>query len=720
MEDSFVRDRLENNSPLLSAWFFYFLDGSEMKKFLKVTGILLLVLGLAGFFAFTALVWNPFEGVVPEIRKAVPRNVDFFAGKRDLAGDFSEFPVPYFYEDFEASTGAGPVKDGDLFRSLARNREVQNALQEIERVKAQLGEIPVLGVSILGDLIGKDFVVAGKFSQGGGTPTWAAYTRVSWKIRAAFGFLRFDGVREGLQGLRITWEEPLFRIQAPGGVFFAAMHKDLLMVGNQKEFLAQSYDLIAGLGDGESFVSLSDYQDQRVKRLKEWMQRTGEQDPNYLEFALSVPALARAMPELPFWEKPREDGPQELKLLHSFVNPKAMHRLWGNLVFVPEQEESPPYLASLLTVDLNRGELTPSQNRFQSTAPGERETWLRAMLQNIPQKAAAAFALRIPVHVFLEQFANSMDPDMRKLVDEGLVSSGQRGGLRGLIARVGSAFKPFVLVVVRNNDYPLYKKEFEVATPSPAPAVAWIFQANRREKKRVEELVQFFDTNYRNFGFDPKARFTLPAGPRGFEKIREWGNPQIPATGELALVNGSDQMDGLFLVSNSGKLLREIINARFSEAGVTALAADPLVSASLDTLPPKVSGFGWFQGEGLRDLMGRYREAARRRVEEGTPDPTWMLENRRKIEDEVFSRDFRGRYRSKAEIRGADRKRFDQAVGKLLDLKWRTEEMGVRGKSLDRKFAEAQAWLEFIEAGTFFFRNREKDLTFEAKAFFRF
>ncbi len=691
-----------------------------MKKFFRITGILLLVLGFAGFFAFTALVWNPFEGTVPEIRKAVPRNVDFFVGKRDLAGDFTEFPVPYFYSDFEDSTGSGPVKDGSLFRSLARNRDLQNALKEIDRIKAQLAQVPVVGVSILGDLIGKDFVLAGKFSPGGGTPTWCAYTKVSWKIRAAFGFLRFDGVRAGMQGVRIEMEEPLFKIEAPGGVFYAGIHKDLLMIGNQKAFVATSHDLISGVGEGESFVSLSDYQDQGVKRLREWAQRSEEKDPNYLEFSLSVPALARAMPNLPFWEKPNQDGPQELKLLHSFVNPKAMHRLWGNLVFVPEQDEMPPYLASLLTVDLNRGELSPSQNRFQSEAPGERERWLRAILQNIPQKSAATFALRIPVNVFLEQFANSMDPDMRKLVDEGLVSSGQRGGLRGFISRVGSAFRPFVIVVVRNNDYPRYKKEFAVANPSPAPAVAWIFQANRREKKRVEQLVQFFDTNYRNFGFDPNARFTLPAGPRGFEKIREWGNPQIPATGELALVNGSDQMDGLFLVSNSGKLLREIINARFSEAGVSSLAGDPLVSASLDTLPPKVSGFAWLQGDGLRNLMGRYREAARKRLEEGTPDPTWLLENRRRVEDQVFARDFRGRYRSKAELRGADRARFDKVVGNLLDLKWRTEEMGARGKSLDRKFAEAQAWLEFLEAGTFYLRNREKDLTFELKAFLRF
>ncbi len=691
-----------------------------MKKFLRITWILLVVLGLAGFFAFTALVWNPFEGRVAEIRKAVPRNVDFFVGKRDLAGDFEEFPVPYFYLDFEESPGAGPVKDGSLFRSLARNPDLKNALNEIDRIKEQLAQVPLVGVSLLGDLIGKDLVVAGKFSQGGGIPTWCSYTKVSWKIRAAFGFLRFDGVREGLQGVRIGWEEPLFKIEAPGGVFYAAVYKDLLMIGNQRAFVATSYDLISGMGEGGSFVSLSDYQDQGVKRLKEWAQRSGEKDPNYLEFSLSVPALSRAKPDLPFWEKPNQDGPQELKLLHSFVNPKAMHRLWGNLVFVPEKDETPPYLASLLTVDLNRGELSPSQNRFQSETPGERETWLRALLQNIPQKTAATFALRIPVNVFLEQFVDSMDPDMRKLVDEGLVSSGQRGGLRGLIARVGPAFKPFVIVVVRNNDYPRYKKEFAVANPSPAPAVAWIFQANRREKKRVEELVQFFDTNYRNFGFDPNARFTLPAGPRGFEKIREWGNPQIPATGELALVNGSDQMDGLFLVSNSGKLLREIINARFSEGGVSSLAADPLVSTSLDSLPSKISGFAWVQGDGLRDLMGRYREFARKRLEGGTPDPTWMLEHRRRVEDEVFMRDFRGKYGSKGELRGADRERFDKVVENLLNLKWRTEEMGARGKSLDRKFAEAQAWLEFIQAGTFYLRNREKDLTFEFKAFFRF
>ena len=56
-------------------------------RLLRIAAILLGVLLFAGFFAFTTFFYSPFEGALEEdVAALVPRDVDFFVARADLAG----------------------------------------------------------------------------------------------------------------------------------------------------------------------------------------------------------------------------------------------------------------------------------------------------------------------------------------------------------------------------------------------------------------------------------------------------------------------------------------------------------------------------------------------------------------------------------------------------------------------------------------------------------
>ncbi len=683
-----------------------------LKKLIRRAAVFLLLVSFAGFFAFTTMVWNPFEGDFPELRNAIPRNVDFFAAKADLSDDFEDFPVPWFWSSFEASPAFPRVKSGDLARSLMRERGGERILDRIAETKEHLASIPVVGLDILEDLFGREVAVAGRLKKSG-DPDWCLYTRVSWKIRAALGLLHFEGIRSRIRGVRLEWKDPLFVLEPPGAPpVRLALVRDLLIVGNEENLVRESYDLAAGRTEADSLVASSDYQDQVVGRIRDWQERNGIQ-ANRLEYNLDLHSLAETRPSLPIFGTPTQDDPMELRLLHRFVNTRAMYRAWGNLVFAPDG------LVSLLTVDLDRAALTPTQNRFLAQQPGHRDRWLKRLLLNVPASAAVVGVLRMPASVFLSEVFGALDEDSRALIDEGLIGSGQRGGVKGLVARLAPAFEPTVVVVVRNNDYPKLNVKFKVAMPSPVPAVAWIFKVAERQESRVHDALDWFVKNRGSFGFEPTV-YDLTAGDRNLSLVKEYPNPQIPGTGEIAVVRNAKGLGGLFMVGNSGQLLAEIINTRFSMPGTLPLTTEEGLQECLETLPETVSGFAWFRGDGIRAILGRYEAEARRRLEQDAPDPGWMFENRPQAEKEVFRRHFAGKYSSAGLLPPGERRRFDRLVDEALELRWKTEEQGLRGKSLHRRFAEIASYMEFLDSGFLYLKNRERDLTLETRVFLRF
>ena len=235
---------------------------------------------------------------------------------------------------------------------------------------------------------------------------------------------------------------------------------DLIVLGNDKDLVAESRALATGELTKDTLQVSPDYQDLVLGHLEDFGERQGLV-PNAVEFHLDLTTLARNFPAFASWPGEGPDLSQEIKLLRSFVQTKAMRALWGAVDFNDET------VSALMTIDMNRNELTPQQSSFYSAEPGDVDRWLRPKLRCIPSTAAGFLLLRVPVQLFLEEFVASLEKDARDLIDEGLRRSGQRGGVRGLIDNFARGLEPYVLVIIRNNDYPKFQTEYEVKIPSP-------------------------------------------------------------------------------------------------------------------------------------------------------------------------------------------------------------------------------------------------------------
>ncbi|PIE23914.1 MAG: hypothetical protein CSA62_05850 [Planctomycetota bacterium] len=686
-----------------------------MKKILKYTGIGLVSLAVFGSLAFTAFVYNVFEGSVVDIRTGIPRTVDFYLGKRGLAGDFTKFPEPQFWSRFESGPAYVQLRRSKLHSYALNQAGLGQALEELERVQDQLAEIPLLNVTILGDVLGEDLAIAGRLRGSGQPPTWASYARVSWKICSFYNLLGYSLVREKManQGLALSLDGDLVQLQPPGApVLWMARVLDLIILGNDKDFVAESRALAAGELAKDTLQVSPDYQDLVLGQLDAFAERQGFR-ANAVELNLDLTRLARDFPAFAAWPGEGPDLSQESKLLGSFVQTKAMRALWGAIDF---NEDS---ISALLTIDMNRNELTPQQTSFYSTQPGDVNRWLRPKLRCIPSTAAGFLMLRLPVQLFLEEFVASLEKDARDLIDEGLRRSGQRGGVRGLIESFARGLKPYVLVIIRNNDYPKFQTEYEVKIPSPAPAVAWVVEVRKREQERIDQVLGLLRKNYRRFGF--QSQYEINTGPGGAVRIDEWPSTNIPGTGQIAILEGGSQLGDLLMLSNSGKLLQECVRSYFNEKGARSIGTNERLLENIQRMGKneKLSGFAWVEGENVRGILSRYLQFALDAVRSNEPDPNWMIVNRPAVERRIFEQEFKRKAASKFELRGADREAFEKRVSDVLGVRWQSEGQG-RGQQMVSEFEDMQRYLEFLDAAYLLIRSEPRRVECELRAFLRY
>ena len=74
------------------------------RRFLKVALISLGVVLFTGYFAFSTFLFNPLEArYAYDVSTLLPRDVDFFAAKSNLASDFDSNLEPRFLARFEST-----------------------------------------------------------------------------------------------------------------------------------------------------------------------------------------------------------------------------------------------------------------------------------------------------------------------------------------------------------------------------------------------------------------------------------------------------------------------------------------------------------------------------------------------------------------------------------------------------------------------------------------
>ncbi|HEB53164.1 MAG TPA: hypothetical protein ENI87_07920 [bacterium] len=615
--------------------------------------LLLTVLGLGVFLLMfvSAFVFNPFEGALPELRDVVPRGVNFFVRKRGLAADFDPFPEPRFWPALSAANGFDAVENGPLGRAWGPElrKAADSARQAADEVRRATGG----WVDLLDDIVGREVVVAGYTMDYSAQPPrplaephWCVYTRVSWKIKAAYGMAGF-GFVAGMaadQGVQIANEDDLLVITLPGqpGPIYVKRFLDVLMVANGRKLLDQAQALILGNRDEEPIGQQPAYTDGAVARIDEWARDNDVADPNVLEFLVEPNAFDGFQRYASRWPNPQNPDSMNERVLASFLNLKGWTQVTGGLLFADG------VLGATGEVGLNSKQHTQFQSSFYTTDKQRRAQWLDDFLRMVPESSCAAAALRVPAGDFLHAMFDALEPDEKSLINDALRRATFQGtqvrDVRDLVDRIRIAFQSRTGFVFRRNqpDTSRDKETGELLVPvtakSPMPQVAWVFWLRPNGAPLVEELVTMLRTYYSSFGFRKVWHLKVPIGNSGAtlpEPVTEFTNPQIPATGEIAMIVFRD----FFVVSNSGPLIRDILRTRY---GVRTGARSIRESREYDEvereLSDTLSGLVWLDGPNLEPVFDDYLAFADQSSVD--PDPKWMMDMRPSAEDAVRRRDY--------------------------------------------------------------------------------
>lgn len=593
------------------------------KRFWKVLGLsvsavlILMLLFVVGF------VFNPFEGSLPDMRDAVPRDVDFFVRKTDLVDDFPDFPEPRFWEEFALSQSWNTLQQGPLYRGIQQDLQADRVLGEIRASLQQVRDNSWGLLDPVGDTIGSEIILAGRL---GGRPTdqaqWCVYTRVSWKVRAAWGLKNIGVLQSALAsgGIQVQDQAGMLTLRMPGNPqpIHVARFLDCVMISNDEVLLRDSLALAEGIGGGEPFGRSSFYQDGITRPIETWEDLTNPLETNALEFYLRPQNLRDFQVLQDSWPDSQNPDSMNERVLASFVNLNVWRFLTGSLLF---EDDS---LSVLSRIELNRNAHTSFQQEFFKSEPQDRGQWLDPFLRMVPQNACACAALRMPAEDFLHEMFRSLDRTDQTLLDEGIRKTGKYRNVRELIDKVAFALLPRTGFVFRKN---LPDPDIPVLATSPVPQIAWVFWVKPGMKQPLEDLEEVMRLHHRTFGFE--SAYELRVNPGVEDKILEFTNRQIPGTGEVAMI----LFDRFFVVSNSGPLIRALFDNYFGEGRGSILQGQYMEIFDRE-LPNAVNGFIYLQGRQLEEVLADYEKDIDF-VANLAPDPDWMVRNRPSVEDLV-------------------------------------------------------------------------------------
>lgn len=635
------------------------------RKFWKILGITVALLIVLVLLFVLAFIFNPFEASLPDMRELVPRDTDYFTRKVDLREDFAEFPEPLFWSGLAASRAFGELRQGPTVSALERDLGIEAAVAAIRDVAQQVRSASAGVADLLSDVLGSEAIIAGRIDGGpSGSTGFCAYLRVSWKVRFAWGLLEWPSVREqlGANGLRIEqMPDGTMRLSPEGGQpLVLARWLDCLIVSNDEAFVAKSLELARGAVGSDSFGGSSDYRDGVESRLREWEEQVGV-PANAIELYLRPDRLFEFTRWDDGWPDPRHPTDMNTRVLASFLNLNGWRFLTGSLIFERGS------FTVLGRVDLNRNKHTGFQSQFFKTEAQDRKEWLEPFLTMVPETACAAAALRVPAGDFLQEMLLAIDEDLRRQMDQTIQQTGKFDSVAHVIDAIRPALLPrtgfvFHRAMEINSAATKEQDRIETFDPSPSPHFAWVFWIDPRFRNKLDELYAFLTTYSSTLGFS-KA-YNLPVqGGAGGDAARELANPNIPGTGEIALM----LYGNFFVVSNSGPLIRKMVLARLEGRNVLGLGEYATFEKEMAA---RMNGFVFLQGERLAEVADDHIAFTDSRGDR--PDEHWMLTVRPSI-DPVVLRDLFPSYRSPSALTRAERERFDAEVMKRMEQRWQTE-----------------------------------------------
>jgi hypothetical protein len=537
---------------------------SLRSRLLRYLLIGLLVLFAAVYGTFSALFFNPLESDLEvDVAALVPRDVDFFVAKADLADAFDRFPHLRVGKRIAASERWKNVADSPEGKSLAQRLRLEETLAELSKAT---GQIP-LGMQPQQVFGGKDLAVAGYFRGASiEQADWAVYGRANWMGKLAAAALEHPGLlRLGERGLQV--EVAADQVSVAGAnlprKLFVSRIRDVVIVSTTADLPTKARAL--GLkGYEDSLFQSAGYHD--------WVQSASRDDKRdeleiYVDARKAIANLA--LPKV--WPDPKNQEFVTALFGHAFQLGSLK-----NLMGVVGLDEG---LTLDLHGDFSSEQISPEQERLYRTRGFDRAALLGEAAQLAPRDTALFVFLHAPVADGLHMLLGSCEPALKQNIEDLFRSTGKYSNLEKLVAELDSALKDRAALIIRPNDYPP-DPEGPPHNDAPVPAMALVLWPKNFDQ--VNALRQLIGEQGQHFGLKgrkPNDPGFFKNSESGYE-TREYWSTGVDGTGIVVTANAAQ----LTIVTNSLGMMGHLLKTYTQKsARYPSLADDERFQALLQS-----------------------------------------------------------------------------------------------------------------------------------------
>ncbi|MAE28693.1 MAG: hypothetical protein CMJ87_06875 [Planctomycetes bacterium] len=558
-----------------------------------------------------------------DVAGLVPRDVDFFVARGELAELFDPFPSLAVEQELEATEAWRTLMESEDARGL----DIEGARAALDQVAQQLPG----GLAPLDIFGGADLALAGYFRGAKlEAADWAVYGRVNWLGKLGAELLSYPGLL-GLEASGLSIDLTSGHPVLSGADLPRPLHisrvRDVVIISTAAEFIDDAGDL-AGRDSQDSFLLSARYHDH--------IQQRGEQSGgDALEAFVDLAKLFENLSYDGAWpnRKSQDFLPQFLARLVQLADMKET-------VGVVDFDGG---LALDVHAPLSSENLTAFQTRLYRQRGFDRARVLDAA-RYAPADTSLFLYLQGDIGDLLREAVASMEPAMRKNLEDLFRGTGRYATLEQLILELDGSLKNRLALIMRPNDYP------DDAGGPPhdnqvVPAVGlvmWLEDGDRIVNLR--DLIGGQGARFGLQGRHPGEQGYYSNKEAGFS-TREFWSPLVPGTGVIATVNATPIDEEVCIIANSFRMLGDLLK-RYTQGGVGGsypnLANRTDFVALLDESLPQANLLAWVDprsaGPYLREWSDQWARFA--------VEVDWVSE-RAKAEDQVIAQHYPGKRRGR-------------------------------------------------------------------------
>jgi hypothetical protein len=639
---------------------------STKSRVLRILLAVLLVLAFIGYFTFQTVFFAPFEGGLGvDLAGLVPRDVDVFVARAQLAEEFDGFPRLAIADDLEAN---------ETYRLWRDSPEGQAFLAEVgldellARVDRELAQLPA-GIDPVRVFGGEDLALAVNLKgRGLETSDWAAYGTLSAAGKLAIELLSFPSWI-GLDAQGILADEGEGYVTLSGGPLarplVVARIRDVGIVSTSEELVQEALSFEARSFQ-DSMLASGTYHDEI-----QLAERSPERDE--LELVLDARALSETFQLTGAWP----DGKSQ-DFLPAFAARFFQVGLVNRLVGIVGLDDG---LELDLQAQLSSELMTSLQTRVYRQRAVSAEELVDRYAVFAPEDAGLFLYFKCDIGDFLTAVLDSIEPTTRGLIEDRFRAQGKYRTLAELVEDVDEALLDHFVLILRDNDYP-EEAEGPVHNGLPVPAftvIGWLADGGKAKIDELRSIIGRMGSQIGLQGREP-GQSGFYSNSIGGHEFNEYWSPAIDGTGVISAGTTSEHL----IVTNTVQ--------GFNHVHKTWTQGAPQFPRLSERTDFQALARGASHGANLAVWVnpGSMLPLLRRMADQWASDSLaidWSFE-RQRIEDRLLREQYGGR--RKGELGSLEQGDFERAVEDAvdaLDREIRRTQLPLARERFERRFA---------------------------------